>query len=133
MVSNKNKGNKGYDKCSEFDKMALGYGWEKLAGEHRYFTGPIPRVCNVAGFDRLYASPGGPILVEVCAAGDQSIHRQTILDRLHDHPLINQNFRVILVKYYGGNPRLDKHKAEKTWTKAGTWEMEEINRKETPA
>jgi hypothetical protein len=123
----KNTSRKGYNKCTAFDKLAAAWGWEKIHGEHRYRTGPIFRTCNIAGFDRLYATIDGPVLVEVTDAGDYSSHREEILLRYHGRPLLFKNFKVLIALYYGGPKRLDRRTDEKRWTKQGIWAIEWLN------
>ena len=114
---------KGYLQCRKFDLIAKEKGWEKVHGEHRYRTGPFFRCCNIAGFDRLYMSPEGPILVEVTDSGNRASHKDVIVARLLQRPLLLKNFRIALVIYYGGHKKLDKRDGE-SWTKSGTWDVE---------
>lgn len=114
----KNSARKGNSKAVEFDKKVQALGWELLAKEHRFSWGGM---CNVAGFDRLYATRQGPTLVEVTVDDRRADHEKAIIKRLDERPLLEQNFRVLLVVYHGGHPRLAKNRKEKTWTQAGTW------------
>ncbi len=121
----KNAARKGNEKAREFDRMAVvDWRWLKLAGEHRFRWGGM---CNVAGFDRLYATPEGPTLVEITVSDRRVDHFNAIIERLKREPLLEQNFRIILVVYYGGHKRLSKAVNEPTWTKAGTWSYEQVH------
>jgi hypothetical protein len=115
---------KGYLQCRKFDLIAKEKGWLKVHGEHRYRTGPFFRTCSIFGFDRLYMSPEGPILVEVTDDANRSSHRKAIVDRIGLNPLLPKNFKIALVIYYGGHKKLDKRTDQKTWTKSGTWDVE---------
>ncbi len=117
----KNAARKGNSKAVEFDKKVQAVGWELLAKEHRFSWGGM---CNVAGFDRLYATRAGPTLVEVTTADRRADHRRAILERLEDRPLLRDNFRVLLVVYHPGYQRLMRGRKERVWAMAGTWSWE---------
>lgn len=128
----KNTSRKGYNKCTAWDNRVKGIGWEKVHGEHRYLIIAkggmrFPRTCNIAGFDRLYMTDDGPVLIEVCDDKNMAVHRKTIEDRLKDRPLLAKNFHIGLVIYYGGHKKLHSTTKERKWTKAGTWAVEWFN------
>lgn len=116
----KNAARKGNSKAVEFDKKVQALGWELLAKEHRFSWGGM---CNVAGFDRLYATRAGPVLCEITTDDRRADHRKAIEVRLDARPLLG-HFAVLLVVYHGGQKRLAKNRKEKTWTQAGTWSWE---------
>lgn len=123
----RNNAREGYKRCTKWDKKMKDLGWEKVHGEHRYFAGGFPHTCNIAGFDRLYMTSDGPVLVEICDAGHHADHKAVIVARLKERPLLTQCFKIALVIYYGGNKKLHSTTKERKWTKAGTWTVEWFN------